>query len=220
MNDADLVGRPQALRDLRDDLRGLTHRQSTDTLEPKVEALTFEALHHDVGRAVLHLPLVKDLDDVRALDLRGDGGLALEARDGLFPVRDFREDEFDGHFRLERQVLRQPHGPHRPLANRRHEADVGGHHRPGFKRHTLSRLQQPPRERLETPGFVDVRRDAPLGPGSYVKPSLRRALATGWRAATRRGRACPTTWGRRVSTWGRKVRLRAAAPGPRNNRAV
>ena len=79
VNEARGVRLGERARDLGDDADDVSAgRGDRAALEAMVEILALEVLHRDVRRAVPDA-VIEDLHDVRALELRGGLGFALEA---------------------------------------------------------------------------------------------------------------------------------------------
>ena len=127
VDDALGVGEIERVAGLAQHLGGQLEACPAFALDELVQALALQQLHDHVGRLVRHLPVVVDLDDVRALDLGGGAGLPLEAPQGIGPRRkDLLADEFDAHLGVQRPVVGQPHLSHGPLAQQADEANFRG----------------------------------------------------------------------------------------------
>jgi hypothetical protein len=100
---------------------------------PRAEALrqvlALEELHGDVRRASPHA-VVEDLHDMRAAELRGGLGLALEAGPQLGRLRGLFVDELDRARHVEPGVLGEPHGPHSALPQRADQTESIGDDEP------------------------------------------------------------------------------------------
>lgn len=83
MEDALTVGgSDQRARDVGRDVDGHRDGQRALSTQPLRERLAFEALHHEVRRAVLEHAHVVDLDDVRVSEAANHRGFVAETRHG------------------------------------------------------------------------------------------------------------------------------------------
>ncbi len=91
VDDRGRVGLVERESDLLDVSEHLGGREAAQPREPLTEILPVEELHHDEGDlGGLVDPGVRDIDDVLALDLSGDVGLALEALAHLVALEQVR----------------------------------------------------------------------------------------------------------------------------------
>jgi hypothetical protein len=104
---------------------GLLRREAPLSRETLLEVLPLEQLHRDERHLPAHA-VVEHLDDVWAANLRRRHRLALEARADRLVRGDLRAHELHGARDVEREVLREPHRPHPPDAERADQAEAIG----------------------------------------------------------------------------------------------
>lgn len=105
MDYASIVNGLESAADLPSDLKGLGGGQATPGFEVLLEILTRDELHHDVLH-VLELSVFVDRADVPVPDPASEPDLGAESPPGIFPVfRTFRQD-LQGHFLVQRTIVR------------------------------------------------------------------------------------------------------------------
>ena len=106
---------------LRDVHRGLDG-QATRLLDPVLEILALEILHHEIRLARLGQAEVDDVDQVRMTELRGDLGLAVKARERFRVGGQLAGHELDGDAFVEAQLNRLIDRTHPALALEAYQA--------------------------------------------------------------------------------------------------
>jgi hypothetical protein len=126
VDDAAVVRLVEAARDERDPRGGLARAEAALALEAVVHALAFEHLHHDVGRAVVGLTHVVDVDDGGVLELAARLRFVEEALQGLVVRREALEQELHREVAIRQLVARGPDGPHPTGAEQPEEPVLAG----------------------------------------------------------------------------------------------
>jgi len=93
----------------------LGHGERLLLVEQVLERRAGDVFHHEVVQSAFALDAV-DRNDVRVVELGGRFRLLLEAAHDLLVLRHVGGQHLDRHVALERQVVRQEHGPHAALS--------------------------------------------------------------------------------------------------------
>src|SRR5262249_819277 len=98
----------------RDDAQRRRHREGTATPQVRLELLTFEELHHDIGNTLIQTVIVH-LSRVVNLQLRGNLRFTLEAQPPCGGAGVLRIHELDSDIDVELEVPSHPDDPHTPV---------------------------------------------------------------------------------------------------------
>jgi hypothetical protein len=103
-----LVRSAERLRRLSDDTHHVEDGQRTEPLDPALQGLAFEQLHHDEQHAVERVPVIKHLRDMGMVDLRRSHRFMPEALGELRVLRQGWRHQLDGYLGTERQDVVMP----------------------------------------------------------------------------------------------------------------
>ena len=105
MNDTLLVGVGQTHEDLRDNAERLVHREGALLLQPDVQIIPLEDLHHKEQGAVVRAAEVGDGYTVGIRESTGGFGLSFESLGHVLHMGELRVNEFDCHGLVHENVI-------------------------------------------------------------------------------------------------------------------
>ena len=133
--------------------------------QPLIEALALEQLHHEIGRAVLGLAHVVDVDDGGMPDLSARARLEEKPVERVLVLAQLGEQELHGEVAVGKLVASRPHRSHAPSAKTALQPvlagdEIASFHDPAHST-VRSAAEHPPRTTSFTIPYVGMSRGIP-----------------------------------------------------------
>jgi hypothetical protein len=134
MDDVDGVGLGESTAGLRDEGHRFWDVEPVRSSQAPPEIFPLQQLHDDEAPPLLREAIVENVDHVRAVDARDRRGLSREPGADIVRAGPARLEKLDGHFSIERQVVRLPNAGHSAATQQPLESKSTGNNRAGYQR--------------------------------------------------------------------------------------